>query len=143
METKEEPLEVKKEPIKCEMLDMINSICNDFTALEGFSNSLSEKHSEVDRALNDLYHFAEYEKLTTGKQAQKFYGLVANFRNERRTIKNNLEMKRVYEEHKQKIIYDTQRQFFLQVVNQKAKELNSEYKYKYYSSADEIKELLK
>ena len=122
--------------------------------LNDYFDELPNLQSQVDEELSDLLHYIESNDLTP-KQSVKMIKLLQQKRLVRRGLCNDYEIKKVYNTHRNKLVIDTQRQFFLSEVCKKAKELNSQYRYRQFGvnendtaqrkvvAEDEIKALLK
>lgn len=119
----------------------IIKIHDELNELDEYFEELPNIQSKKDEEICDLLHYIENNELTP-RQSSKMIKLLHQKRLERRNIKNDVEMKRVYNTHKNKIITDTQRPFFLGEIYKKSKELNCEYKNRQLSD-EEIKGLLK
>lgn len=132
----------QEEEMSCSyIVSQILNITQQIENLDDYFNNLSTMQSQIDEELSDLLHYIENNDLTP-KQSAKIVKIIKEKRAIRRGLCNDYEIKKVYNAHKGKLTIDTQRQFFLNEIYKKAKELNSKYKNRQLSD-DDIKELLK
>ena len=127
--------------IVIDILDKIVNICNELDTIEEYNNGLSDALSNVDSRLSDLYHYIENNELSA-KQSFKMIKLIREKRIIRRGLNNDYEMKKTYISNRNKLLVDSQRQFFLTEIYKKNKELSSKYKNRRLTD-EEIKNLIK
>lgn len=151
-ENNEKPKE--KEVVYSDITLQILGIAEQLTILDDYFNELPNLQSKIDEELSDLLHYIENNQLTP-KQSTKMIKLIQQKRLVRRGLLKDYEMKKVYNTYKGKMTIDTQRDFFLMEIYKKAKELNSQYRYRQFGidkedtlerktkAEEEIKALLK
>lgn len=112
-----------------EIVSSILEVSSKLDELDKYFEELPSRQSKVDEELSDLLHFIEdINNKINGKQAIKLIKLIQAKRLERRKLLNDFEVKKVFNENRNKIAYTNQRQFFLNAIYKKNKELNNTYK---------------
>lgn len=132
--------EIKKEDNNNISKQIIN-ITNLLNDLDEYLNEIPNLQSQIDEELSDLYHYIENNELST-KQSLKMIKLIREKRIIRRGLNNDYEMKKTYISNRNKLLVDSQRQFFLTEIHKKNKELSSKYKNRRLTN-EEIKNLIK
>ena len=132
--------EIKKEDNNNISKQIIN-ITNLLNDLDEYLNEIPNLQSQIDEELSDLYHYIENNELST-KQSLKMIKLIREKRIIRRGLNNDYEMKKTYISNRNKLLIDSQRQFFLTEIYKKNKELSSKYKNRRLTD-EEIKNLIK
>lgn len=140
MDEKEMIEEIKKEDNNNISKQIIN-ITNLLNDLDEYLNEIPNLQSQIDEELSDLYHYIENNELST-KQSLKMIKLIREKRIIRRGLNNDYEMKKTYISNRNKLLVDSQRQFFLTEIYKKNKELSSKYKNRRLTN-EEIKNLIK
>ena len=140
MDEKEIIEEIKKEDNNNISKQIIN-ITNLLNDLDEYLNEIPNLQSQIDEELSDLYHYIENNELST-KQSLKMIKLIREKRIIRRGLNNDYEMKKTYISNRNKLLIDSQRQFFLTEIHKKNKELSSKYKNRRLTD-EEIKNLIK
>lgn len=140
MDEKEMIEEIKKEDNNNISKQIIN-ITNLLNDLDEYLNEIPNLQSQIDEELSDLYHYIENNELST-KQSLKMIKLIREKRIIRRGLNNDYEMKKTYISNRNKLLVDSQRQFFLTEIHKKNKELSSKYKNRRLTN-EEIKNLIK
>lgn len=122
--------------------------------LDDYLNKIPDLQSEVDEEISDLLHYIENNDLTP-KQCVKMIKILKQKRLVRRGLCKDHEIKKVFNDNRNKISIEAQRPFFLTQLHKKAKELNSQYRYRRFGgditdilerkevAEQEIKNLLK
>ena len=105
-----EDLETKDE-VYSSVISQIESIKEQMDDLDKYFNDLPNKQSQVDEELSDLLHYIENNDLTP-KQSLKMIKLIKEKRLIRRGLCNDNEIKRVYNNNRNKLAIDSQRPFF-------------------------------
>lgn len=139
VKTKEQQEE--KETISSQILSQIYDISKQMTDLDEYFDKLPTLQSKVDEEISDLLHYIENNQLNL-KQSAKMIKLLQEKRLIRRGLSNDNIIKNTYNNHKNKLIINVQRPFFLNEINKKARELNSTYRNRQLSD-ENIKELLR
>ena len=137
VKTKEQQEE--KETISSQILSQIYDISKQMTDLDEYFDKLPTLQSKVDEEISDLLHYIENNQLNL-KQSAKMIKLLQEKRLIRRGLSNDNIIKNTYNNHKNKLIINVQRPFFLNEINKKARELNSTYRNRQLSNKN-IKEL--
>ena len=101
--------------------------------LDDYLNKISDLQSEVDEEISDLLHYIENNDLTP-KQCVKMIKLLKQKRLVRRGLCKDYEIKKVFNNNRNKLSIETQRPFFLTEIHKKAKELNSQYRYRRFGT---------
>ena len=140
MDEKEMIEEIKKEDNNNISKQIIN-ITNLLNDLDEYLNEIPNLQSQIDEELSDLYHYIENNELSE-KQSFKMIKLIKKKRIIRRGLNNDYEMKKTYISNRNKLLIDSQRQFFLTEIHKKNKELSSKYKNRRLTN-EEIKNLIK
>lgn len=140
MDEKEMIEEIKKEDNNNISKQIIN-ITNLLNDLDEYLNEIPNLQSQIDEELSDLYHYIENNELNA-KQSFKMIKLIREKRIIRRGLNNDYEMKKTYISNRNKLLIDSQRQFFLTEIHKKNKELSSKYKNRRLTD-EEIKNLIK
>ena len=140
MDEKEMIEEIKKEDNNNISKQIIN-ITNLLNDLDEYLNEIPNLQSQIDEELSDLYHYIENNELNA-KQSFKMIKLIKEKRIIRRGLNNDYEMKKTYISNRNKLLIDSQRQFFLTEIHKKNKELSSKYKNRRLTD-EEIKNLIK
>lgn len=140
MDEKEIIEEIKKEDNNNISKQIIN-ITNLLNDLDEYLNEIPNLQSQIDEELSDLYHYIENNELSA-KQSFKMIKLIREKRIIRRGLNNDYEMKKTYISNRNKLLIDSQRQFFLTEIHKKNKELSSKYKNRRLTN-EEIKNLIK
>lgn len=140
MDEKEIIEEIKKEDNNNISKQIIN-ITNLLNDLDEYLNEIPNLQSQIDEELSDLYHYIENNELSA-KQSFKMIKLIREKRIIRRGLNNDYEMKKTYISNRNKLLIDSQRQFFLTEIHKKNKELSSKYKNRRLTD-EEIKNLIK
>lgn len=123
------------------IITQILNVSDELKILDEYFEELPSLQSKIDEELSDLLHYIENNSLTP-KQSTKMVKLLQEKRLIRRSLCNDYEIKKVYNSHKNKMTMDGQRQFFLNEIYKKAKELNRKYRNRRLED-EEIKGLLK
>lgn len=119
----------------------IKEIVTKLDKIDDYSNSLSDKLSVVDSKLQDLLHYIENNKINI-LWCYRMIKEIKMLREERRKIKNDIELLSKYNEQKNKIISKENRQFLLTEVYKKEKSLGKKYVNKQYTE-DEMQKIIK
>lgn len=120
--------------------DKINDVIVILNEIDTYDSALSDNLSLVDSKICDLLHLIENNTLKTN-QCYRVIKELHNLRIERRKIKNDMELMKVYRDNKQKLSNQDYRQFLLSNIGKKEKQLNGEYKNRIYTE-EELKEMV-
>lgn len=119
----------------------IKEIVTKLDKIDDYSNSLSDKLSVVDSKLQDLLHYIENNKINI-LWCYRMIKEIKMLREERRKIKNDIELLSKYNEQKNKIISKENRQFLMTEIYKKEKLLGKNYTNKQYTE-EEMQKILK
>ena len=119
----------------------IKEIVAKLDKIDDYSNSLNDKLSVVDSKLQDLLHYIENNKINV-LWCYRMIKEIKVLREERRKIKNDMELLSKYSEQKNKIISKENRQFLMTEIYKKEKLLGKNYTNKQYTE-EEMKKILK
>lgn len=137
-----EDLEEPQENIKhFELVEQIINTSQSLNDLDEYLSSISDRQSQNDLYISDLLHFVENYTFTP-KQAQKFVNILKEKRIERRKLNCDWEIKKVYDNGRQRFGYENQRDIFMAGIYKKEKELSYPYNYRVVTP-EEIEKLIK
>lgn len=109
--------------------------------IDKYNSSLSERLSIVEGKIQDLLHYVENNKISI-LWCYRYTFEMKKLRCERRQIKNDMEILSKYNEHKNKIISNDNRQFLMAELHKREKQLNMPYKNRQYQE-NEIESILR
>ena len=123
------------------IIDDILDVCKKLDELDTFNNESNEKLSLLDKKISDLYHYLENKNLNY-KQCYQFCKELKSLLVERRILKRNMSIYKVFSLNKQKLINGIEnRQLFLTEIYKEDKNWNEPYKNNIYN-AEELKEII-
>lgn len=123
------------------VIEEIKNIVDKLDKIDDYSDSLSDKLSVVDSKLQDLLHYIENNKINV-LWCYRMIKEIKILREERRKIKNDMELLSKYSEQKNKIISKENRQFLMTEIYKKEKILGKNYTNKQYTE-EEMQKILK
>lgn len=123
------------------VIEEIKNIVDKLDKIDDYSDSLSDKLSVVDSKLQDLLHYIENNKINV-LWCYRMIKEIKVLREERRKIKNDMELLSKYSEQKNKIISKENRQFLMTEIYKKEKILGKNYTNKQYTE-EEMQKILK
>lgn len=123
------------------IVEEVKEIISKLNAIDSYNSSLSQQLSIIDKKQQDILHLIESQKISAF-EAYRIIKELRKVRIERRRIKNDMELLRVYDENKNKLSSNENRQFLLHEVCKKEKNLNTEYKYQEYTK-EELESIIK
>ena len=123
------------------IVEEVKEIISKLNAIDSYNSSLSQQLSIIDKKQQDILHLIESQKISAF-EAYRIIKELRQVRFERRKIKNDMELLRVYDENKNKLSSNENRQFLLHEVCKKEKNLNTEYKYQQYTK-EELESIIK
>lgn len=124
-----------------DVIEEIKNIVEKLDKIDDYSDSLSDKLSVVDSKLQDLLHYIENNKINV-LWCYRMIKEIKVLREERRKIKNDMELLSKYSEQKNKIISKENRQFLMTEIYKKEKILGKNYTNKQYTE-EEMQKILK
>lgn len=123
------------------LLKKINEIVKLLNEIDDENNNIAEQISRVDCEQSDWLHLIENSDLSNREYSNVARKIKA-LRKMRRSLKNEQVLLNTYSNNISKLIYNNQRDFFVQKINATAKQLDSEYKNRIITE-DDIKNVLK
>ena len=123
------------------IVEEVKEIISKLNAIDSYNSSLPQQLSIIDKKQQDILHLIESQKISAF-EAYRIIKELRQVRIERRKIKNDMELLRVYDENKNKLSSNENRQFLLREVCKKEKNLNTEYKYQEYTK-EELESIIK
>lgn len=123
------------------IVEEVKEVISKLNAIDSYNSSLSQQLSVIDKKQQDILHLIEKQKISAF-EAYRIIKELRQVRIERRKIKNDMELLRVYDENKNKLSSNENRQFLLHEVCKKEKNLNTEYKYQEYTK-EELESIIK
>lgn len=124
-----------------DVIEEIKNIVEKLDKIDDYSDSLSDKLSVIDSKLQDLLHYIENNKINV-LWCYRMVKEIKMLREERRKIKNDMELLSKYSEQKNKIISKENRQFLMTEIYKKEKLLGKNYTNKQYTE-EEMQKILK
>lgn len=118
-----------------DIIDTINEVIMKLNKLEEYMNNLNKQLSVVDQKKSDIEHFIENKKLNMF-QAYKVYKELYKVLLERRKIKNDIELTKVFRANDTKLIKIKNRESLLEDLKTRNNDLNCEYNNKVYSKEE-------
>ncbi len=123
------------------VIEEITTIVTALNELDNYSSSLDNKLSELDLKQQDLLHYIENNSLKTN-ECYRIIRELKKIRENRRKVKNDMELVYKYNEQKNKLVSTEYRQFLLTEMHKKEKALAKSYINKGYSG-EELESILK
>lgn len=123
------------------LIEEIKEITEKLDNIEDYCSSLADKLSNEDLKEQDLLHYIEYNKISPF-ESWRLIKKMKVIRNDRRKIKNDMEISSTFYNNKNKLISQDHRKFLIQELYKKDKQLQTKYKNRYYQEC-EIEEILK
>lgn len=123
-----------------DVLEELAKIIKSLNAIDKYKDSLTDKLSEQDKKLSDLYHYIEDNKLSTS-QCYRMIKEIKTQRNIRRKIKCDMTLFSTYDNHINKMLKTDNRNMLLAELHKANNRIHTEYKNRIYTE-EEIKELL-
>ncbi len=109
--------------------------------LDNYNDNLYNQLAIIEDKIIDLLHLIEFNKLNTA-QCYRVIRELHNVRCQRRNIKNDIELMRIYKQEQNKLIGLEHRQFLLSDIGKMVKiQKARQYSYKAYTK-EKIQELL-
>lgn len=95
-----------------DIVKTVTDICKKLDDLDDYIDSLPNLHSEMDMRMSDLYHPIENEALTV-TQAKRFTDEIQSVCNNRRLIKNDTAIAKVFKDNESKLLQKGNRKLLL------------------------------
>ncbi len=103
--------------------------------VDGYIDTLVEELSNYDKRTTDLLHYIENNNLNA-PQSCKIIKEIKKIRQERRKIKNDMEISKVYKDNINKLVNIDSRNMLMTKVHKTEKQLESEYQNRIYTQED-------
>lgn len=123
-----------------DVIGTIEEVVMKLNSLEEYMNELGNQLSIADRKKSDIEHFIEERKVNVF-QAYKVYKELEKVLLERRKIKNDIELAKVFRSNETKLIKVKNRESLLDDLHNRNNDLNCEYNNKVYSK-EELEEII-
>lgn len=123
------------------VIEEIKEVVDRLNKIDEYNSTLTDKLSSLDCKEQDLLHYIENNKISVLWCYRMLKEMKKN-REERRKVKNDMEILSRYNEHKTKIISKENRQFILAELHKKEKTLGKKYTYKKYTE-EELQKVLR
>lgn len=118
-----------------DIINTVKEVIMKLDNLEEYMNNLSKQLSTVDQKKSDIEHFIENKKVNM-IQAYKVYKELYKVLLERRKIKNDIELTKVFRANETKLIKIKNRESLLEDLQIRNGDLNCEYNNKVYSKEE-------
>lgn len=123
-----------------EIIEKVKEISELMNELQSYTNNLSANLQAADYRISDLLHLIEKDTLNT-KACYRIVKELKKVRQERRKIKNDMEISKILNLNLNKLLGMENRQFLLAELNKTNNHLNSKYKNRIYTE-EELNELI-
>lgn len=124
-----------------DIIEEIKDIIEKLDKIDTYNSGLGQQLSSIDKKQQDILHYVENNKLSAFGCYRLFKEL-KKVRLERRKIKNDMEISKIYLEQRNKLLSTDNRKFLLQTLYKKEKSLDTEYKLQEYKE-EELEEIIK
>lgn len=125
-----------------DIIETIKEVIMKLNKLEEYMNDLNKQLSIVDQKKADIEHLIENPKKKLNVfQAYKVYKELEKILLERRKIKNDIELSKVYRANETKLIKTKNRELLIEDLNVRTKDLNCDYNNRVYSE-EELEEIV-
>ena len=123
------------------VIEEVTTIVTLLNELDNYSSGLVNKISELDLKQQDLLHYIENNSLRTNG-CYRIIRELKKIRENRRQIKNDMDLLSKYNEQKTKLVSTDNRRFLLAEMHKRAKILGKSYTNKGYTD-EELESILK
>lgn len=127
--------------ININIINELESAIQILNDVDEYTDTLVEELSTYDKRTSDLLHYIENNTLNA-PQSCKIIKEIKTIRQERRKIKNNMEISKVYKDNINKLINKDSRNMLLTKIHKTEKQLEAEYKNRVYS-LEEMENMLR
>ena len=119
----------------------IKEVVERLDRIDEYNNSLTDNLSELDCKMQDLLHYIENNKINV-LWCYRMIKEIKQIREQRRKVKNDMDLLSKYNEQKTKIISKENRQFLLTEIYKKEKTLSKNYTNKQHTE-EEMQKIIK
>lgn len=123
------------------VIEEITTIVTLLNELDNYSSGLVNKISELDLKQQDLLHYIENNSLKTN-ECYRIIRELKKIRENRRKVKNDMDLMSKYNEQKTKLVSTDNRRFLLAEMHKREKILGKSYTNKGYTD-EELESILK
>ena len=123
-----------------DIIETVEEVIMKLNNLEEYMNDLNNQLSIIDKRKSDIEHLIEEKKVNVF-QAYKVYKELEKVLHERRKIKNDIELTKIFRANDTKLIKIKNRESLLEDLRSRNNDLNCEYNNKVYSK-EELEELI-
>ena len=123
------------------VIEEVTTIVTLLNELDNYSSGLVNKISELDLKQQDLLHYIENNSLKTN-ECYRIIRELKKIRENRRQIKNDMDLMSKYNEQKTKLVSTDNRRFLLAEMHKREKILGKSYTNKGYTD-EELESILK
>ena len=109
--------------------------------IDNYNSSLPQKQSVLDEKTQDILHYIENNKISAFG-CYRIFKELKKIRIERRKVKEDMDLLRVYDTNKNKILSSNNRKFLIQEICIAEKKLHTKYNNRQYSE-EELKNIIK
>ena len=118
------------------IVEEIKEIVSKLNEIDDYNSSLNQKLNVLDEKTQDILHYIENNKIAVFG-CYRIIKELKQIRVERRKVKQDIELSRTYDEQKNKLSSKNNRQFLIQEICKREKQLQTTYKNRVYGE-DEI-----
>lgn len=118
-----------------EVLNKIHNVVSILNEVDEYDSTLNGRLSELDSKEQDLLHYIENNKISV-LWCYKMVKEIKTIRQERRRVKNDMDLLSKFNELKSKLASKENRQFILPELHKKEKQLATVYKNRQYTEED-------
>lgn len=119
------------------IVEEIKKIVTKLNEIDDYNGALNQKLNVLDEKTQDILHYIENNKIGAF-DCYRIIKELKQIRVERRKVKQDIELSRAYDSCKNKLISKDNRQFLIQEICKREKQLQTTYKNRVYGE-DEIK----
>lgn len=123
------------------VIEEIKEVVERLDKIDEYNSTLLDKLSELDQKQQDLLHYIENNKINV-LWCYRMIKEIKTIREQRRKVKNDMELLSKYNEQKTKMISKENRQFLLAEIYKKEKTLGKNYTNKQYTE-EEMQKIIK
>lgn len=123
------------------IVEEVKTIIAKLDEIDNYNSSLPQKQSVLDEKTQDILHYIENNKISAFG-CYRIFKELKKIRIERRKIKEDMDLLRVYDTNKNKILSSNNRKFLIQEICIVEKKLHTKYNNRQYSE-EELKNIIK
>lgn len=123
------------------VIEEIKDVIEKLDKIDEYNSTLLDKLSELDQRQQDLLHYIEKNKINV-LWCYRMVKEIKTIREQRRKVKNDMDLLSKYNDQKNKMISKENRQFLLAEIYKKEKMLGKNYTNKQYTE-EEMQKIIK